>query len=92
MRESKRAVKSLAYGECKRSGFRVPVTELVHDGQLKGLIVRRVDYDPKHPQELTIRTSAERHNVIAEELSLVGDENVAAPVITFDDTGKLVFV
>lgn len=81
-----------AYGECARSGKRVPLEQLVPDGELGGLLVARDWFEPKHPQEEAPKLRAARHRVPAPELSKPDDEGVAAPTISFDETGKLEFV
>lgn len=80
------------YGECARSGKRVKVDRLVPDGHLKGLLVDQSWFEPQHPQERLPRLTPERHSVPAPELSKPTDEGTEAPAITFDATGKLVFV
>jgi len=89
-RTVKFSVPDKTYGECKRSGLRFPVKDLVKDGQMRGLLVHRDERDPKHPQELPLRTRAERHDVVAPEISRAGDEGDAAPVLAFDESGKLI--
>jgi hypothetical protein len=80
-----------AYGECARSGLRVPLEDLVEDGQSTGLLVSRLEYDPKHPQELAPRLRPERHRMPAPEISRAGDEGVPAPALTFSECGHLTF-
>lgn len=83
---------SRAYGECARSGKRVPIDQLVEDGQMKGMKVARDWYDPRHPQLDQPQLTRERHKVIAPELSKPAGEGTPAPALTFDETGKPVFV
>lgn len=82
-------VKVPQWGECARSGMRYPVDELVKDGQLKGLLVHKSEYDPKHPQELRVPYRPERKTSPAPEISADPNEGVEAPALSFDDTGKL---
>lgn len=42
---------SRAWGHCQRCGFRYFLKDLIHDGQIKGLLVCDDCYDPKHPLE-----------------------------------------
>lgn len=46
------------YEICDRSGFRVPVGELVKEWN--GLMVRRKDWEPRHPQDF-VRGRTETH-------------------------------
>jgi hypothetical protein len=48
---SKFASGSRAWGHCQRCGFRYLLNDMVHDEQIKGLLVCDSCWDPKHPQE-----------------------------------------
>lgn len=81
-----------AYGECAKSGDRVPLDQLVPDGQFRGMLVAREFYEPRHPQELAVQLGPEQHTMPAPEISKPADEGTAAPVMTFNAQGKLIFV
>lgn len=80
-----------AYGECARSGLRVPQRDLVEDGYMPGLLVSRDWYEPPHPQDQLPEIQDEEHDVPAPEITKPDDEGEAAPRMTFDATGKLTF-
>lgn len=44
-----------AFGECQRSGKRVPYHQLVEDGHIDGLLVAPDWWEPRHPQEIPVR-------------------------------------
>lgn len=77
------------YGECLRSGLRVPLERMRKDGQRKGMLVDSGWWEPKHPLENPPVIRGERHEVPAPEISKPGDDGVAAPELLFDDLGKL---
>lgn len=79
------------YGECQRTGFRVPVDRLVKDGYHPGVTVDSSYYDPPHPQEQPLPFNSEKHQVPAPELSKPAGEGEPAPALTFDALGYPVF-
>jgi hypothetical protein len=79
-----------SYGECLRSGLRVPLNRLRKDGHLKGMLVDRQWYEPRHPLEDPPTFRGERHEVPAPEISKPAGEGIEAPAIAFDDLGRLV--
>jgi len=78
------------YGECQRSGRRVPLSELVRDGQHPGLLVARDERDPRHPQDIPFNVRPEIHDTPAPELSKPEGEGEAAPPLEFDEDGRLI--
>jgi len=83
-----------AFGECMRSGKKVPYSDLVQDGYIPGLLVCREWYEPPHPQDTPppVTTDAEALANPSPEQSIPTGEGTAAPVMTFDALGKLSFV
>lgn len=80
-----------AYGECGRSGKRVPLADMVEDGYIPGLLVARDWYEPPHPQDQEPVDHAEEHTVPAPEISAPSGEGSPAPALVFDSNGNLVF-
>lgn len=77
-------------GECNRCGKRCQQDAMVKDGQVRGMLVCRDCYDPRHPQEIAPTFRSERHSIPAPELSIPDGEGDAAPALTFDELGKLI--
>lgn len=77
------------YGECARSGDIVPIKDLVPDGHLRGVLVSKDWWEPRHPAEDPPVIVGEKHDVPAPELSKPPGEGVAAPALVFDELGKL---